>query len=406
MTETLSTDAASAADGPLAAGIDETARALIFGATQAKSRTIINLHALHAVPPSLLNRDNLNAQKTVTHGGVVRVRVSSQCWKRAMRTWLREQAVTGGAFAARTNRWPAAVAETLVSGYGIEVDVATAKSAAVFKALGFKLNERGATAAQIFAPQDTAARVAAAIAARIDDIGEEAAADGKVKLVVPAEVIDAGRAALSVANAVDLALFGRMLAEQPVGGRIDGAVSVDHAMSVDPAAIIEDYFTAVDDLAPEGEAVSSNLGVSDLSAPVFYRTACIDVDQLRRNLSGADDAEALTAAAVAVFIEAFAVSVPSAKQRSSNVGTRPSLLVATTGPARLTAHNAFTAPIRGERVVADATAALFEVLAAQNRFGPPQPVVALAGDPAAENAIPTDIATVGSLRELTLTVNR
>lgn len=405
MTETLPTEDQAATGAPLGA-IDETARALIFGALQANPRTIINLHALHAVPPSLLNRDNLNAQKTVTHGGVVRVRVSSQCWKRAMRTWIREQSIAGGAFAARTNRWPAAVAEALVTSHGVELDVATAKSAAVFKALGFKMNERGATAAQIFAHQDTAAQVAQAIANHIDDIREEPDEQDKLKLVVPTKVIEAGRAALSVANAVDLALFGRMLAEQPVGGRIDGAVSVDHAMSVDPAAIIEDFFTAVDDLTPEGESVSGNLGVSDLSAPVFYRTASIDVDQLRRNLSGADNADALTAAAVAVFVEAFAVSVPSAKQRSSNVGTRPSLLVATTGPARLTAHNAYTVAIRGEHVVRDATTALFEVLDTQNRFSAPQPLVALAGDPAAQKAIPTGITTVDSLRELTAAVNR
>jgi len=376
--------------------IDAAARELIFGATHARERTIINLHALHAVPPSLLNRDNLGAQKTVTQGGVVRVRVSSQCWKRAMRTWIREQAIAGGAFAARSSRWPAAVAEVLTERHGVEIDTATAKAGAVFRALGFKMTDKGATAAQIYAHQDTAAQIAEVIAAHLDQIGDK---------VDPAAT-DAARIALSVSNAVDLALFGRMLAEQPVGGRIDGALSVDHATSVDPAAIIEDFFTAVDDLTPEGEAVSGNLGVSDLSSPVFYRTASIDVDQLRRNLSGADNADELVTAAVAVAIEAFAVSVPAAKQRSSNAGTRPSLVVATTGPARLTAHNAYTAPIRGEHVVADATTALFAVLATQNRFGTPQPVVALAGDPAAENAIPASTATVDSLQALIAAVTR
>lgn len=378
------------------AAIDETARNIIFGTPTGTTRTIINLHALHAVPSSLLNRDSFGAQKTITHGGVTRVRVSSQSWKRAIRTWIREQAVTGGAFAARTNRWPAATAEILTAEHGVELDVATAKALAVFKGLGFKTTDRGTTSASIYAHADTAARIAKVIAAHLDEIGD----------TVPGDVIDAARTALSVTNAVDLALFGRMLAEQPVGGRIDGAVSVDHAMSVDPAAIVEDFFTAVDDLTPEGEAVSGNLGVTDLSAPVFYRTASIDVEQLRRNLAGADDPDALTAAAVAVMIEAFANAVPSAKQRSSNAGTRPSLLVASVGPARLTAHNAFTAPIRSENVVADATVALFGVLKAQNRFGAPQTAVALAGDPAAENAIPTDITTVDSLRELTAAVTR
>ncbi|MFV8142051.1 type I-E CRISPR-associated protein Cas7/Cse4/CasC [Mycolicibacterium senegalense] len=373
------------------AAIDETARDIIFGAATGTRRSIINLHALQAVPASLLNRDSFGAQKTITHGGVVRVRVSSQSWKRAMRTWIREQAVTGGAFAARTNRWPAATAEILSATHGVEVDVATAKALAVFKGLGFKTTDRGTTSASIYAHQDTAARIADVINAHLGEIGD----------TVPSEVIEAARTALSVANAVDLALLGRMLAEQPVGGRIDGAVSVDHATSVDPAAVLEDFFTAVDDLTPEGEAVSGNLGVSDLSAPVFYRTACIDMDQLRRNLSGAEDPDALAASAATVMVEAFVNAVPSAKQRSSNVGTRPSLVVATTGASRLTAHNAFTAPIRGENIIADATVALFEVLEAQKRFGSPQEAIALAGDPVAERAIPAGTPTAGSLRELT-----
>lgn len=373
------------------AAIDETARDIIFGAATGTRRSIINLHALQAVPASLLNRDSFGAQKTITHGGVARVRVSSQSWKRAMRTWIREQAVTGGAFAARTNRWPAATAEILAATHGVEVDVATAKALSVFKGLGFKTTDRGTTSASIYAHQDTAARIADVINAHLGEIGD----------TVPNEVIDAARTALSVANAVDLALLGRMLAEQPVGGRIDGAVSVDHATSVDPAAVLEDFFTAVDDLTPEGEAVSGNLGVSDLSAPVFYRTACIDMDQLRRNLAGAEDPDALAAAAATVMVEAFVNAVPSAKQRSSNVGTRPSLVVATTGASRLTAHNAFTAPIRGENVIADATVALFEVLEAQKRFGSPQEAIALAGDPAAERAIPAGTPTVENLRGLT-----
>ncbi|WP_100514188.1 type I-E CRISPR-associated protein Cas7/Cse4/CasC [Mycobacteroides abscessus] len=391
------------------AAIDEHARELIFGSrASAAPRTIINLHALQAVPASLLNRDNLGAQKTLTHGGVTRVRVSSQSWKRAIRTWIREQAITGGAFAARTNRWPAATAEILHASHGVELDVATAKTLAVFKKLGFKTTDRGTTSASIFAHQDTAVRVAEAIAPRLDEIQEVPAEKQgeKSTLHVPAEVIDAALAALSVSNAVDLALFGRMLAEQPVGGRIDGAVSVNHATSVDPAAIVEDFFTAVDDLTPEGEAVSGNLGVSDLSAPVFYRTACIDVEQLRRNLSGANDPDTLTAAAVSVAIEAFVNAVPSAKQRSSNVGTRPSLLVATVGGERLTADNAFTAPIRGENVIADATSALFAVLQGHNRFGAQQKVISLAGDPVAEAAIPAGVDTAENLGALIAAVTK
>ena len=45
----------------------------------------IELHLLQNFPPSCLNRDDTNTPKTCEFGGVTRARVSSQCWKRAIR---------------------------------------------------------------------------------------------------------------------------------------------------------------------------------------------------------------------------------------------------------------------------------------------------------------------------------
>ncbi len=41
---------------------------------------IVDIHALHTVPPSLINRDDTGAPKTAVFGGVPRRRVSSQSW--------------------------------------------------------------------------------------------------------------------------------------------------------------------------------------------------------------------------------------------------------------------------------------------------------------------------------------
>jgi len=46
---------------------------------------LIELHILQSFPVSCLNRDDLNSPKTATFGGVQRARLSSQCWKRAIR---------------------------------------------------------------------------------------------------------------------------------------------------------------------------------------------------------------------------------------------------------------------------------------------------------------------------------
>ena len=48
-------------------------------------RTILDVHILQTVPPSNLNRDDTGSPKTAVFGGTRRSRVSSQCWKRAIR---------------------------------------------------------------------------------------------------------------------------------------------------------------------------------------------------------------------------------------------------------------------------------------------------------------------------------
>ena len=46
---------------------------------------VLDIHALHTLPPSNINRDDTGAPKSAVFGGVPRHRVSSQSWKRAIR---------------------------------------------------------------------------------------------------------------------------------------------------------------------------------------------------------------------------------------------------------------------------------------------------------------------------------
>ncbi|MBO4317468.1 MAG: type I-E CRISPR-associated protein Cas7/Cse4/CasC, partial [Mailhella sp.] len=52
----------------------------------------LELHIIQSVPVSCLNRDDLGSPKTAFFGGVKRARVSSQCWKRAIREYAKEVA--------------------------------------------------------------------------------------------------------------------------------------------------------------------------------------------------------------------------------------------------------------------------------------------------------------------------
>lgn len=54
-------------------------------------KTIIEIHALQNFAPSNLNRDDTGAPKDALFGGTRRARVSSQCSKRTVREYFKEQ---------------------------------------------------------------------------------------------------------------------------------------------------------------------------------------------------------------------------------------------------------------------------------------------------------------------------
>jgi len=66
----------------------------------------LDVHALQTVPFANLNRDDLGSPKSLVYGGATRTRVSSQCWKRAIRLEV-ERAI--GDPAVRTRRVPAEI---------------------------------------------------------------------------------------------------------------------------------------------------------------------------------------------------------------------------------------------------------------------------------------------------------
>lgn len=53
-------------------------------------RLFLDIHAIQTVPPANINRDDTGSPKTAQFGGVTRARVSSQCWKRAIRNYFKE----------------------------------------------------------------------------------------------------------------------------------------------------------------------------------------------------------------------------------------------------------------------------------------------------------------------------
>ncbi|KAA1248580.1 type I-E CRISPR-associated protein Cas7/Cse4/CasC [Mycobacterium simiae] len=340
----------------------------------------VTLHALQAFPPSLLNRDDSNATKQITFGGSTRVRVSSAASKRAIRVGMRQHRIDGAEYGLRTSRFPSLTAAVLTGQFGRPADVAAAKTAALFRKLNLKATDEGDTAVMVFGREALPHMLATLIDTGWDEIGDD----------IAPQTIAAALAALDPGPAIDVALFGRMLAEIPIGGRVDGAAGVSHSFSVGVAAIEPDFWTAVDDAAGDGEPVSGNLGDSMVSAPILYRNASLDRRQLRANLAAAGDpdtVERLAGQAEASFVEWFIRAVPTAKQRSSVAATLPAVVVATLAPQVLSAATAFATPIAGPDVLGSATNALLASLdRCHHLIGAGEDIV-LAGDPAVDTVL-------------------
>lgn len=358
----------------------------------------LSLHAIQSLPAGLYNRDDTGAIKQIRVGGTNRIRVSSQSWKRALRTHLRQRGIDGGAFAVRTTRLPAAVAAALTS-RGHDQDQATIAAAAVFEALNIAMNDKtGNTKVLLFADENASERIADVLSPRLDDLTAPDHVDPDVKAAVTA--------AFDITNTVDIALFGRMLAELP-GKNIDAAAAVAHPFSVHPAAIEADFFTAVDDLAGHGDAVSGMLDTADLAAAVLYRHVCLDRDQLLRNLAHADNPAELAAAAEQAFITAFLHAAPSAKRASSAATTLPAVILAVSSDRDTSLADAYTTALAGTDVLEQAVTGLLEHHQRTARFLPDDTAAAVLPVTYPADKLPTGtVPVVDTISELTAATAR
>jgi len=147
-------------------------------------------------------------------------------------------------------------------------------------------------------------------------------------------------------GAADVAMFGRMLADDPDFNR-EAAVQISHAITTHRAEVEDDYYTAVDDLKTAADDAGAGfIGEAGFGSGVYYLYACINADLLIENLNGD---RALAAKAAEALAEALAVSTPSGKQNSFAHHPLAAYIRAEAGtkqPRDLS--GAFFKPVRGE----------------------------------------------------------
>ncbi|TQV82461.1 type I-E CRISPR-associated protein Cas7/Cse4/CasC [Exilibacterium tricleocarpae] len=260
----------------------------------------IQLHILTSYPPSNLNRDDLGRPKSAKMGGFDRLRISSQALKRAWRTSEIFEAGLGDHKGIRTRRLGQEVKQSLLDA-GVAEGKAkdwTAQIAGVFG----KVKKDSATG-----ELEQLAHISPVELAAIRQLTAVLADEKRAPDAQELELLKKNH------KAVDIALFGRMMASKP-DFNMEAAAQVSHAISVHAVAIEDDFFSAVDDLNTNVEdSGAGHIGDAAFAAGLFYTYVCINKDLLLDNLE--QDHE-LAAKALKALTEAILKVSPTGKQNS------------------------------------------------------------------------------------------
>jgi CRISPR system Cascade subunit CasC len=318
-------------------------------------KTLVEIHVLQNFAPSNLNRDDTGAPKDALFGGARRARISSQCLKRSVRHYFADLVHQGGLaaedLATRTKRIQDAVTALLVEKGRNEAD-AVAKVRAALSAVKLSI-EDGKSQYLLFLGTREIQQIARVLHENWDSIGageerregkkgskakKDTARDADPELKKSLEkVLDGGKA-------LDVALFGRMLADMPEKNQ-DAACQVAHALSTHSVDREFDFYTAVDDLKPGDTAGADMMGTVEFNSACFYRYAVVDLEKLVENLQGD---RALARKGLRSFLEGFVVTEPTGKQNTFAAHNPPEFVSITlrehAGPRNLA--NAFEVPVR------------------------------------------------------------
>ena len=361
-------------------------------------KNLLEVHILQNFAPANLNRDDTGAPKDAMFGEFLRGRVSSQSWKRAVRMYFKEyQLLTKEELATRTKRLSKIVEDCLVEKYSFPRENAIhmgqlainsilksdPKKPHLAKTLVFISQSEGEYFAKICndnkdALTEFASEAKLKAMQEIQELEERIEAkkneaeieeDEKEKKKLSDELKtfqddlknkkkQAGKTEVpesikkefskvigSARRSVDIALFGRMLAELKQTDRDNAACQVSPAISTNSIERGFDFFTAVDELNQD-DAGAGMMGTIEFNSSCYYRYASLDVDKLIYNLEAEKDKD-LPIRGIEAFLKAFVKSKPSGKQNTFAAHNDPDFVVFTVrknaDPRNLS--NAFEKPV-------------------------------------------------------------
>lgn len=286
-------------------------------------KAFLDIHVIQSVPPSNLNRDDTGAPKSAVYGGVRRARVSSQAWKRATRSAF-SSLVDSAQLGVRTKRVVELIADEVIAIDPSLADVAENLGTQVLAAVGIKVEKPKASGDEQTAPPAESGYLVFFSHLQLAKAARQAVEDHSSGTKFTKKVY---KEILQSDNSLDIALFGRMIADLTDLG-VDASVQVAHALSVHAVESEADFYTAVDDhkqTDADRDAGAGMMGTIEFNSSTLYRYATVSIAQLVRNLGSVEAAQA----ALAAFAEAFTLSMPTGKINSFANTTVPSAVVFT-----------------------------------------------------------------------------
>ena len=164
---------------------------------------------------------------------------------------------------------------------------------------------------------------------------------------------------------IDIALFGRMVADNPSLNE-DASAQVAHAISTHAVQTEFDYYTAMDDMASDDQSGAGMLGTIEYNSETLYRYANVAVHELSRQLGNIDN----TIEALKLFVEAFSNSMPTGKINTFANDTLPQAIMVNARTDRpVSLVSAYEKPVKSRNgYVEESVKRLFSELGKSGKF--------------------------------------
>lgn len=300
-------------------------------------KVYIGVSIMQAQPIAVVNADETGAPKTCFQGGIERLRLSSQCWKRAMRSYMKEYF---GDDSVRSHTLKEYLVRYLQEKEGVDAKEALTLVSDFMKTAGIISSKDDKKDTSTFFNMRQIDRMCE----KIRSLYKEGRSAKDISDEEKQEIV----ADLNSTPSAAQLFFGRMFASNP-DLDYDSCCAVAHAVSVNRYEKVFDLFTnkADSDLG-SGSKGAAFLDTRILGAGLLYRYASLDLSETSSIVkeSSIDEAEA-----AAQFVEAFAMSFPAGGRHAYAPGTVPERIVVEIRTDRPINYNpAFDEAISGENI--------------------------------------------------------